>query len=94
MKHSDWVQVLILDRIIVGYVDVLIGDRVYVWKVCEVRGKERKYLKKHLLSSYYKNQCTVMELELETADMKEIIDLALATHDKEWFQDLTDRLIM
>ncbi|MGG3452154.1 hypothetical protein [Domibacillus aminovorans] len=91
MEIGDWVQMRFLGCAVLGYVTKIYhGQGVFsVRKIAQVdKDGKAEYFNKETYGKYGMSQAEYVAAGLFPEDHASMIDLALMTKDKEWFENL------
>ncbi|OES45252.1 IDEAL domain-containing protein [Domibacillus iocasae] len=91
MSEGEWVSVAVGEDIVIGYITTitLYGGQVEIKRVARIKDRKLKWLvpSRALFESYRLEPADSLLNEYQ--DKTALIDLALLTKDKQWFEELT-----
>jgi len=93
MKEGDWVRVRFMHHTYFGYANKVHDDQdafeMYIVKQVDSDGNKYDFHEKYKM--LYRSQAEPVETEYSADDYVAMIDLALMTGDREWFNELVEK---
>jgi hypothetical protein len=87
VRVGDWVKVRLSEYDVIGYVVWIFDYSVEIQKTICVRNGEIEPIEKRL-GTYSLYEINLIPDMIHPEDLKELIDMALDQHDRQWFEEL------
>jgi hypothetical protein len=92
VRAGDWVKVCLSDYDVIGFVIAIYGYSAIIQKTIYVRNG-KIFITREDPVKYSLGLIKPIPETIHPEDLPELIDMALDHYDREWFEELTKRLI-